>query len=75
MVIDDVGEAVPRVEDQRDEAGPRLFLGSYPPFLGIRYFVLLDEEEVARGANKVGPVGWTRTPSGEVRADVRISRN
>ena len=75
MVVDDVREADPPVQERGDGPRPKVFLGSYPAFLGVRYFVLLDEEEVARGATKIGPVGWTRTTRSRIEEAIRLSRN
>lgn len=41
----------------------KLYLGYYMPFAGVRYYALFTEEEVRRGAHRVGPVGWRRAGS------------
>ena len=36
----------------------KILLGSYMPLAGVRYYTILDEEDVASGMNKIGAVGW-----------------
>ena len=37
---------------------PRHVLGSYSPFVGVRYYRVLDDLDVSEGRNKIGAVGW-----------------
>ena len=44
--------------DERDDGMPKVYLGSYMPFPGIRYYVILDEDDKAAGSARIGPIGW-----------------
>ena len=44
--------------DETYEVGPKFFLGSYMPFAGVKCYAILDEEEIHKGRNRIGDVGW-----------------
>jgi hypothetical protein len=46
--------------ERRGRPEPKVFLGSYMPFAGVRYFRILDERDVSRRQPRIGPVGWCR---------------
>ncbi len=35
-----------------------VFLGDYMPFVGVRYYAIFDEQDIAQGRARIGPVGW-----------------
>lgn len=35
------------------------FLGSYMAFAGVRYYAVLDDQDVSEGRHKIGGVGWS----------------
>ena len=38
----------------------RVYIGSYMPFAGVRYYALFDDADVVLGRTHIGPVGWRR---------------
>ncbi len=40
------------------ETAPVVFLGDYMPFVGVRYYAIFDEQDIAEGRTKIGLVGW-----------------
>jgi CRP-like cAMP-binding protein len=44
--------------DSQLKGSSGLFLGSYTPFAGVRYYVMLNEEDIREGRTRLGPVGW-----------------
>ena len=46
------------ISNEEGEITPEVFLGNYMAFPGVRYYVLLDEQDVAEDRNRVGAVGW-----------------
>jgi hypothetical protein len=57
-------EAAPQTDSRMTHREPEsgTYLGSYMPFVGVRYYLILDEEDLARGRNRIGPVGWRPLP-------------
>jgi hypothetical protein len=47
----------------KHKAEPKVYLGSYMPFAGVKYYGLFDEEDVAEGRTHIGAVGWRRAES------------
>ena len=43
------------------DLGLRIYFGHYTPFSGVKYYVILDERNIAEGRNIIGPVGWHST--------------
>lgn len=37
---------------------PRTYLSYYMPFVGIRYYAIFNEDDIAEGRHRIGPVGW-----------------
>ena len=44
--------------DLERESWPRVYLGSYMPFAGVTYYLILDERDILGGNTRIGPVGW-----------------
>ena len=42
------------------ERRSKSYLGDYMPFAGVKFYALLKDIDIARGGNKIGPVGWRR---------------
>lgn len=45
-------------EDERKSKGASVFLCSYVPFTGVKYYSLFDEQAIREGRNTIGTVGW-----------------
>ena len=45
-------------EDERKSREASVFLGSYIPFTGVKYYSLFDEQAIREGKNRTGTVGW-----------------
>ena len=45
-------------EVERKSDGGSVFLGSYLPFTGVKYYTLLAEQAIREGKNSIGTVGW-----------------
>jgi CRP-like cAMP-binding protein len=44
--------------DEESRLATKVFLGSYMPFMGVSFYTLLDERDVAEHRNRLGPTGW-----------------
>ena len=51
------------VEERKEQQLPSAQLGSYAPFSGVKYYTILDEQDVAEGKNKIDTIGWRRSRS------------
>ncbi|MDA0769465.1 MAG: hypothetical protein BZY79_04865 [SAR202 cluster bacterium Casp-Chloro-G4] len=36
----------------------RIYLGSYMPFAGVKYYGIFTDRDIIEGRTDIGPVGW-----------------
>ena len=56
------------------QAIPKVFLGSHMPFAGVKIYTLLTEDDILRGRNMAGAVGWRAPKHREIAEAKAVER-
>lgn len=51
----------------------RVYLGSYMPFAGVKYYGMFDTADVVLGKTRIGPVGWHTETDPPTYDDMRVA--
>ncbi len=46
------------VKERESKRASIVLMGNYMPFAGVKYYTLLDEQDISGGKNTIGAIGW-----------------